>query len=541
MNILIKSTLAIAITSLLAACGSDSDSTSSKSVIPPVIKPPAVVPPVVVPPVVIPPKPNEQLLTATLIGSDMFTWEQGKPINIQLLDQNNKAIKATKCVSDDKVKLTVSANCSALTTHRLGQSTLTVTSANNITTKLTVNSVPTKTPLAVNAGGNNGTNRIVTANGQVLTWGTNYHNQLSTIDTNKVDYLQYPKPVVTNAKGDKLGNIYQVAHSGSTAYALTKEGTVYGWGSGVDNSTVSNNSNVVFAEPVQDATARKPLTNIARLASASQGNQVMGLTDEGKVLRWGSSDAYHPEYQVDNNGKPIEDIISIALEYTMAYAVNSKGQVYQWDLDPNANIHPVSLVKDKSGTPISGIKKIITNDTHTLALTKSGNVYAWGDNNSALGDEDLENTGTRIINYANYVKLGATPLGNIKDIAMNFSASYALTQSGNVYAWGSRGFGELGDGVNKPSGGGTAIPGLVVSESGQGVLSNVVAITGMNSGALALKSNGTIVGWGRNWHGLLTQDNPEGVDEYRYPVLMQQSKDKVLNVGDMSAFTMLNY
>lgn len=532
MNILAKLTLTVATTSLLAACGNDSNSSASQPVIPPDIKPPVVVPPV----------PNEKKLTAKLIGSDIFTWEQGQAIKIQLLDQNNNVVKATKCTSDDKVKLSVSNNCSALTTHRLGQSTLTVTGENNLKTKLIVNSVPTRTPLAVSSGGNNDANRVVTADGQVLTWGTNYRNQLSTIDTNKVDYLQYPKPVVTNIRGDKLNNIYQVAHSSASVYALNDEGKVYGWGSAVYRSTASGLSQVVFADPVQDATGRKPLTNIVRLASASLGNQVMGLTDDGRVMRWGSSDANNPQFEVDNNGAPLKDITSIALEYEMAYAVNKQGQVYQWDLDPNARIHPVSLVKDKNGKPIVDVTKIVTGPNHTLALTKKGNMYAWGNNNQyQLGDPKLEENNT-VINYANYVKLGNAPLGNIKDIAINFYSSYALTQSGNVYAWGNNGLGLLGDGVNNPAGTRTGVPRLVVSESGQDKLSDVVAITGMEGGVLALKSNGTIVGWGRNWHGRLTQDDRKqgDGDDYAYPVLIQKSKGKALNIGNLNAFTKLN-
>lgn len=523
MRTFTKTTLVIAVASLLTACGGGSDSSNSQ--------------PETQPPVVLPPS-SQQTLSATLIGSDMLTWEQGKTTNVQLLDQNNDVVEVAKCVSNDNVRLTVAADCSAMTVHRLGQSTLTVTGANNLTTKLTVNGVPTNSPLAVSSGGNNDANRIVTANGQVLTWGTNYGSQLGTVGADKLEYLQYPEAVITNAQGDKLTNIYQVAHSKSTGYALTNQGTVYGWGY-VYRSTVSSQSNVLFAEPVQDATGRSPLTNIVRLASASIGEQVMGLTDDGRVMRWGSSDANNPQFEVDNNGEPLKDIVAIALNYKMAYAVNKQGQVYQWDLDPNADIHPVSLVKDKSGNPITDVTKIVTNAQHTLALTETGKIYAWGTNNQLqLGDPDLADNA--VIDYANYVKLGNSPLDNIKDIATNFSSSYALTHSGNVYAWGFNASGELGDGVNNPAGDRNAVPGLVVSESGQGKLSNVVAITGMESGALAYKSNGTIVGWGRNWHGVLTQDNPVGVDEYPYPVLIQQSKGNALNIGDSSKFTQLN-
>lgn len=533
MNTCMKSTLAVAITGALVACGgggSDSSPSTNNPAIPPTTEHTIPEAPTV---------PNQQSISATLFGSDILTWEQGKATEVQLLDQDNNAVEAVKCVSDDNVRLTVALDCSAMTVHRLGQSSLSVTGANNLTTKLIVNGVPTKSPLAVNSGGNNDANRIVTAGGEVLTWGTNYRNQLSTIDTNTVEYLQYPKPVVTNASGNKLNNIYQVAHSKSSTYALNNKGRVFGWGPDLYKSTVSGSSEVVFAEPVQDATGRNPLTNIVRLASASLGNQVMGLTDDGRVMRWGSSDANNPQFEVDNNGEPLKDIISIALEFETAYAINKQGRVYQWDLDPNASIHPVSLVKDKSGTPITGITKIVTGPNHTLALTDSGNIYAWGNNNQyQLGDPALEENNT-VIGYANYVKLGSTSLNNIKDIAINFYSSYALTQSGNVYAWGFNGTGELGDGINKPAGYQSGIPKLVVSESGQGKLSNVVAITGMEDGALALKSNGNIVGWGGNWHGLLTQNNPEGGSEYPYPVLIQKSEGKALSIGDINQFTKL--
>lgn len=533
MNTYIKSTLAVSITGLLVACGgggSDSSPSTLNPVTPPTTNP-------TVPNT--PTTPTQPSISATLVGSNMLTWEQGRTTNVQLLDQNNNAVEAVKCVSDDNVRLTVALNCSAMTVHRLGQSSITVTGANDLTTKLTVRGVPTKSPLAVNSGGNNDANRIVTVDGEVLTWGTNFRNQLSTIDANSVKYLQYPKTVVTNSGGDKLNNIYQVAHSESSTYALNNEGRVFGWGY-VYKSTLSGLSRVVFAEPVQDATGRNPLTNIVRLASASIGNEVMGLTDDGRVMRWGSSDANSPQFEVDNNGEPLKNITSIALEYKMAYAVNKQGQVYQWDLDDNASVHPVSLVKDMSGTPITGVTKIVTGPNHTLALTTSGKVYAWGNNSQyQLGDPALERN-NKVIEYANYVKLGSTPLNNIKDIAINFYSSYALTQSGNVYSWGSNSTGELGDGINNPAGGQRVVPGIVVSESGQDKLSNVVAITGMEYGALALKSNGTIVGWGRNWHGVLTQNNPEGVDDYPYPLLIQRSEGQALNIGDISEFTKLN-
>lgn len=529
MKLLTKSALAVAITAYslqLVACGGgggggDSSSSSSNNTTT---------------------NPAQKKITATVISSNTLTWEQGAALKLQLLDQDGKAIKAKSCHSDDTVRLSINQNCSALTTHRLGQSSFTVTGANNATTKVTVNTVPSKSPLAVNSGGQNDANRVVTSDGQVLTWGTNSYSQglsqLSATKSEDIKYLQYPAPVVT-ANGDKLTNIYQVTNGVSTAYALTAEGKVYGWGH-VGKATSSNNQSIPFAELVQDASGRKPLTNIVSLSTTSSFGYALGLTDNKKVMQWATGDKYYPAYVIDNDGNPLADIKAVGLNYQTGYAVNDQGQVYQWSLDANADTHPVSLVTDQSGKPITGVQKIVSNSTHSLALTKDGHVYAWGEAKDFLGNETYKGGSEQKVEFAVPVELKGQPLANIKDIAISFGSSYALTQSGNVYAWGTGSIGQLGDGTNEPLSNGTHVPHLVVSETGQGVLNNVVAITGGDDIALALKVDGTLVGWGRNWHGRLTQDNPEGVDEYHYPVVIQQSADKALNIGKPAEFTQLN-
>lgn len=473
-----------------------------------------------------------------------FTWEQGESVKVNAVDQDNKSVAVKSCTSDDNQRITVAADCSAIKVHRLGESTFTVTSADNLTSKVTVIGVPTNTPLAMTSAGGNIANRIVTAEGKIMTWGSDFGSQIATKNASSVDYLQYPDYVVT-ADGNVLSDIYQVAHGYATAFALNGKGQVYAWGRGVNQYTVSKKPNIYYPELVLDATGNAPVSNIVKIATNQADGGALGLTDEGKVVVFGFSNPKYPQ-PVMNNGVPLSDIKAIALgsvgvgegNMNFAYAVDSKGQVYSWKIDPNASSYTVNLVKDKNGNPLTGVTKVVAGSKHVLALTDKGQVYAWGESGEQLGDASIP-ISSQFLGYVTQVNIKGTPLANIKDIGINFSSSYAVTQSGNVYAWGFGATGELGDGPNHPLGNETATPTLVTSENGMGVLSNVVTVTSHDRGAIALKSDGSMVGWGNNWHGLLTQDNPESGKYYFTPVVIQASKGQPLKV-DLSKYTQLN-
>jgi len=74
--------------------------------------------------------------------------------------------------------------------------------------------------------------------------------------------------------------------------------------------------------------------------------------------------------------------------------------------------------------------------SHSLALTESGEVYAWGQNDKGqlgLGDREGRLTPTKV-----------PGLAGIKAVAARYYQSFALTESGEVYAWGRNDKGQLG-------------------------------------------------------------------------------------------------
>ena len=98
----------------------------------------------------------------------------------------------------------------------------------------------------------------------------------------------------------------------------------------------------------------------------------------------------------------------------------------------------IVLARVLGGFPESDrpLPAIAAGKTHSLALTESGEVYAWGDNDGGqlgLGDREERLTPMKV-----------EGLPKVKAIAAVGGHSLALTESGEVYAWGNNEFGQLG-------------------------------------------------------------------------------------------------
>ena len=122
---------------------------------------------------------------------------------------------------------------------------------------------------------------------------------------------------------------------------------------------------------------------------------------------------------------------------------------------------------------------------HSLALTDGGDVWAWGHNAfGQVGDGTVTQRLTAV----------RVPLPNgVSGIAAGTSHSLARTTDGSLWAWGYNGHGELGDGSTTERLTPVQVPGM----------SGVVSMDGGQFHSVAAKGDGTVWTWGYNGNGQL--------------------------------------
>jgi len=145
-----------------------------------------------------------------------------------------------------------------------------------------------------------------------------------------------------------------------------------------------------------------------------------------------------------------------------------------------------------SVTSIGTVTAVAGGSGHTLAVASDGSVWAWGRNESG----QLGNPSVSVCTYCQSttpVQVSGLP-GPVVAVSAGFEHSLALTSSGAVYAWGSNGQGELGDGTTTNRNSAVPVTGLPA---------NIVAIAAGGWHSLALTSSWTVYAWGDNTYGEL--------------------------------------
>ena len=133
-----------------------------------------------------------------------------------------------------------------------------------------------------------------------------------------------------------------------------------------------------------------------------------------------------------------------------------------------------------------------------LAITPPGEVVAWGDNASGQATGVPSGFWAHGENCSTgLVTIAGLPLTDAIAVAAGRDHSLALRRDGTVVGWGCNG--SCGIAIGIPTGDYTFTNGPVVI--GGRVLSNVTAIAAGDSYSLALRSDGTAISWGADYSG----------------------------------------
>jgi alpha-tubulin suppressor-like RCC1 family protein len=302
-------------------------------------------------------------------------------------------------------------------------------------------------------------------------------------------------PTPTAVAGIK-GTITSIATSNSDSYALTASGTVYAWGHGSEGE-LGNGTHTV-----SQATAVKvdfPTgVKIAQLPNPMPYNGGMAISTTGTVYGWGNDSSH--QFCQSGTGNILTPVAVPLTGITLAAGAlkhtiyDSNGTVYSCGAGPNGQLGngtsgtgadtatPVPV----SGLPSGSVKALTSAWGNAGVLMADGSYYDWGFNEAGQVGNGTKQIATEAV-PVNVPALSQVSQGG----SLNSNGqTVALAASGDVYVWGNGQEGEMGNGSTSNA----LKPQLLPEPTG-------VQFTLVNSGGstdYAITSSGDLYAWGNN-------------------------------------------
>ncbi len=363
---------------------------------------------------------------------------------------------------------------------------------------------------AVAAGGNH--TIALKKDGSLWAWGHNGYGQVGappviTTDTWD-DGVWSPVQIVAGSTWKKIAN----GAGSNSSLAIRSDGTLWAWGYNATNQLGLGDTDN-RSTPTQVGTdsdwADVSVGGIAGAATKGNGSVwVWGGYGEvgfdlGLGTRWQISKSeptqilsakygwlsvsvgtYHM-VALRSHAKPATPEPS-SWRKTWGWGDNSYGQLGVGQGSESAYYYPQQTSGDYADW-----RTISAGDTHTIAIREDGSLWAWGDN----GDGKL---GLGLGADAGDVFVPAQVGSGTDWAAVSAGATFtlALRGDGTIWVWGRNDYGQLGD-ASLASDFVQNVPRQV------GGLADWVAVAAGHSHAMALKSDGTLWGWGLNSNGEL--------------------------------------
>jgi alpha-tubulin suppressor-like RCC1 family protein len=316
-------------------------------------------------------------------------------------------------------------------------------------------------------------------------WGGNYSGELGDgTTTNRMT----PGAVGTDTHWASIS-----AGQNHTAGVKT-DGTLWSWGGNVYGE-LGDGTTTNRLVPVQVGTER-------HWASVAAGfSRTFGLKTDGTLWAWGANHAgLLGDGTTTDQWTPVQvgtdtGWASVRTGDFHTMAIRTDGTLWAWGanykgaLGDGTRIDRTAPVQVGAGT---GWASVAVGVNDTLGVKTDGTLWAWGENSyGQLGDGTL-------IDRTAPVQVGTdTAWGSV---AAGQNHTMGVKQDGTLWAWGYNSRGELGDGTTTNR----TAPVQVGTDTGWASVAAGATYGGLEAGfTLAIKTEGTLWGWGRNLDGIL--------------------------------------
>jgi alpha-tubulin suppressor-like RCC1 family protein len=321
--------------------------------------------------------------------------------------------------------------------------------------------------------------------GSLWLWGVNNYGQLGNNGT-----ALRSSPVQTISAGTNWKQVDCGIHS---IACVKTDGTLWLWGRG-SYGRLGNNATTNRSSPVQTISTG---TNWQQVSSGS--NHTASVKTDGTLWLWGEANSG----QLGNNAttsrsSPVQTISAgnnwkqVSCGILSTAAVKTDGTLWLWGrgavgvLGTNDTLSRSSPVQTVSAT--TNWKQVSISNFNTAAVKTDGTLWLWGINNyGQLGNNSV---GTSVSSPIQTIAGGT----NWKQVSVGNSNCAAVKTDGTLWLWGFNNYGQLGNN-------GTAARSSPVQTVSGGT--NWKQVSSRNTTTAAIKTDGTLWLWGRNYGGQL--------------------------------------
>ena len=316
-----------------------------------------------------------------------------------------------------------------------------------------------------------------------------------------------------------------VAPSRFVTWALDRNGGLWRWGANDQDLGITPN------ERITDETSPHRVFEDLRWREVSAGPRfIAGITEEGTLYTWGVNDRgllglgaeWYNTAWIGGLQSPAPEIRWRTVEagFQSVYAITEDGRLYAWGNhddgrlgigaieETNPAVITVEAWRNETIVPIPAVpaparvggrsdwRTVTAGHNFALAITESGELYAWGDNTyGQLGTGDRE---TRL----EPVRVGTNTDWNY--VSAGGRHVLGIRANGELHAWGDNEMGQLGlghrDSVTTPSRVGTRTD-WISAAAYEGFLG--LTTDQYSPASAAVTREGILFTWGSNTTGQL--------------------------------------
>lgn len=242
-------------------------------------------------------------------------------------------------------------------------------------------------------------------------------------------------------------------------------------------------------------------------------DHVLAVKTDGSLWSWGTSSFSGNEFgQLGTGGTtntlaPTRvgsdtDWASVAAGDLRSYAVKSNGTLWGWGKNSDNFLGDGSGVSPGVPTRIGNATtwaSVATKWGHTLAIQTDGSLWAWGNNfhfQLGTGVAGDRTTPTRVGSATNWAS-----------VSVGRDHTVAVKSDGSLWGWGHSQNGQVGTGVS-----GSDVFSIVYDPTRIGTDSNWSRAAAGSWTTLAVKTDGSLYGWGSNTFGQLVNGGTTSTD-----------------------------